>query len=129
MGELSNRFKKEDVFYYSEEVNKLLDLLTGIALYCEEKDKYKLKLIDMQLNKLESMRYKFEPTIYDEYSIKTSHAYYKMINAKKEYDRVVAEKCYKEVIEEYRIAYENNVKQYKRLKDYRNKLKSALIGD
>ena len=126
MGELSNRFKKEDVFYYSEEVNKLLDLLTGIALYCEEKDKYKLKLIDMQLNKLESMRYKFEPTIYDEYSIKTSHAYYKMINAKKEYERVIKDKCYKSVIEEKKKIYINALKEYLRLKEYRDKLKEAL---
>ena len=128
MGELSNRFKKEDVFYYSGEVNKLLDLLTGIALYCEEKDKYKLKLIDMQLNKLESMRYKFEPTIYDEYSIKTSHAYYKMINARKEYDRVVKDKCYRYVIEEKKKIYIYASKEYSRLKDYRNKLKEVLEG-
>ena len=126
MGELSNRLKKEDVFYYSREVNKLLDLLTGIALYCEEKDKYKLKLIDMQLNKLESMRYKFEPTIYDEYSIKTSHAYYKMINAKKEYDRVINDKCYKSVIEEKKIIYKSASREYLRLKEYRNKLKEVL---
>ena len=126
MSKLSRNFKREDVFYYSGEVNKLLDLLTGIALYCEEKDKYKLKLIDMQLNKLESMRYKFEPTIYDEYSIKTSHAYYKMINAKKEYDRVVNDKCYKSVIEEKKIIYKSALREYLRLKEYRNKLKEVL---
>ena len=128
MSKLSRNFKKEDVFYYSGEVNKLLDLLTGIALYCEEKDKYKLKLIDMQLNKLESMRYKFEPTIYDEYSIKTSHAYYKMINARKEYDRVVKDKCYRYVIEEKKKIYIYASKEYSRLKDYRNKLKEVLEG-
>lgn len=128
MSKLSKSFKREDVFYYSKEVNKLLDLLTGIALYCEEKDKYKLKLIDMQLNKLEKMRYKFEPTIYDEYSIKTSHAYYKMINARKEYDRVVKDKCYKYVIEEKKKIYINASKEYSRLKDYRNKLKEVLEG-
>ena len=128
MSKLSRNFKREDVFYYSGEVNKLLDLLTGIALYCVEKDKYKLKLIDMQLNKLESMRYKFEPTIYDEYSIKTSHAYYKMINARKEYDRVVKDKCYRYVIEEKKKIYIYASKEYSRLKDYRNKLKEVLEG-
>lgn len=98
MGELSNRFKKEDVFYYSGEVNKLLDLLTGIALYCEEKDKYKLKLIDMQLNKLESMRYKFEPTIYDELKepVKNSELH---INAKN-----CPEGCYEELVKLKRIS-------------------------
>ena len=126
MGELSNRFKKEDVFYYSGEVNKLLDLLTEVEIYFKEKDKYRVPLIYNQLNKLEKMRYKFEPTIYDEYSIKTSHAYYKMINAKKEYDRVINDKCYKSVIEEKKIIYKSASREYLRLKEYRNKLKEAL---
>lgn len=126
MGELSNRFKKEDVFYYSGEVNKLLDLLTEVEIYFKEKDKYRVPLIYNQLNKLEKMRYKFEPTIYDEYSIKTSHAYYKMINAKKEYDRVINDKCYKSVIEEKKIIYKSASREYLRLKEYRNKLKEVL---
>ena len=126
MGELSNRFKKEDVFYYSGEVNKLLDLLTEVEIYFKEKDKYRVPLIYNQLNKLEKMRYKFEPTIYDEYSIKTSHAYYKMINAKKEYDRVINDKCYKSVIEEKKIIYKSALREYLRLKEYRNKLKEVL---
>lgn len=126
MSELSNRFKKEDVFYYSGEVNKLLDLLTEVEIYFKEKDKYRVPLIYNQLNKLEKMRYKFEPTIYDEYSIKTSHAYYKMINAKKEYDRVINDKCYKSVIEEKKIIYKSASREYLRLKEYRNKLKEAL---
>ena len=50
-----------------------------------------------------------------------------MIRAKKEYDRVVAEKCYKKTIEQYKLTYENSVKEYERLKMYRNRLKSVLI--
>ena len=122
--ELTKRFKKEEVYYFTREVKRLLDLLNGTTIHY--KDEYKIKIIEEQMGKIENLLYDFEPTIYDEYSMKTKYAYNNMIRAKKEYDRVVAEKCYKETIEEYRIAYENSVKEYERLKDYRNKLKSAL---
>jgi len=125
VGELTKRFKKDDVFYLAREVKRLLDLLNGTTIHY--KDEYKIKIIEEQMGKIENLLYDFEPTIYDEYSMKTKYAYNNMIRAKKEYDRVVAEKCYKETIEEYRIAYENSVKEYERLKDYRNKLKEALI--
>ncbi|MBS6504291.1 MAG: hypothetical protein KH415_22260 [Clostridium sp.] len=59
--------------------------------------------------------------------MKVKNAYINMINAKKEYDSVVSNKCFKEVIEECRIAYENKVKEYERLKEYRSKLKAILI--
>ncbi|MDU3546412.1 MAG: hypothetical protein E7F83_03210 [Clostridium sp.] len=125
MSKLSKNFKKEEVFYFTREVKKLLELLNGTTISCT--DKGKIFIIENQMNKLENLLYKYEPTIYEEYSIKTAHAYNKMIRARKEYDRVVAEKCYKETIEECKITYENSVKEYERLKDYRNKLKSALI--
>lgn len=125
MSELTRRFKKDDVFYLTREVKRLLDLLNGTTIHY--KDEYKIKIIEEQMGKIENLLYDFEPTIYDEYSMKTKYAYNNMIRARKEYDRVVAEKCYKETIEEYRIAYENSVKEYERLKDYRNKLKLALL--
>lgn len=126
MSELTKRFKKDDVFYFTREVKRLLDLLNGTTIHY--KDEYKIKIIEEQMGKIENLLYDFEPTIYDEYSMKTKYAYKNMIRAKKEYDRVVAEKCYKETIEEYRIAYENTVKEYERLKDYRNRLKEVLVG-
>lgn len=126
MSELTKRFKKDDVFYFTREVKRLLDLLNGTTIHY--KDEYKIKIIEEQMGKIENLLYDFEPTIYDEYSMKTKYAYNNMIRAKKEYDRVVAEKCYKETIEEYRIVYENSVKEYERLKDYRNRLKEVLVG-
>lgn len=124
MGELTKRFKKDDVFYFAREVKRLLDLLSGTTIHY--KDEYKVKTIEEQMSKIENLLYDFEPTIYEEYSLKTKYAYNNMIKARKEYERVVGEKCYKETIEEYRIAYENSVREYERLKEYRNKLKSAL---
>lgn len=126
MSKLSKYFKKEEVFYFSKEVKHLMDLLNGTTIGCN--DKIKLNYIEKQIDKIENLLYKFEPTIYDEYSAKTKFAYNNMIKAKKEYDRVVAEKCYEEVIEDYRKIYENSTNEYKRLKEYRDKLKSALIG-
>lgn len=103
-----------------------MDLLNGITLFCE--DKNKLIHIEEQVSKIENLLYKYEPTIYEEYSMKTKYTYNNMIKERKEYDRVVSEKCYKETIEEYRLAYENSVKEYERVRDYRNKLKEALVG-
>ena len=126
MEKLTKSIKKEEVYYFVKEVSKLLDLLNGTTISCN--DTSRKFTIENQMSKVESLSYKFEPTIYEEYSLKTKYAYNNMIKARKEYDRVVAEKCYKETIEEYRIAYENSVREYERLKDYRNKLKSALRG-
>lgn len=124
MGRLSTTFKKEDVFYLSKEVKCLMDLLNGITLSCD--DKFKLRHIEKQIIKIENLLYEFEPTIYDEYSLKTKYAYNKMIKAKKEYDRVVAEKCFNETIEEYKKNYEDSVNEYKKLKEYRDRLKDVL---
>lgn len=124
MSKLSKKFKKEEVFYLSKEVKYLVDLLDGITLICE--DKFKLRYIEQQIIKVENLLYEFEPTIYDEYSLKTKYAYNKMIKAKKEYERVVIEKCFKEIIEEYKKNYEDTLSEYKKLKEYRDKLKEVL---
>ncbi len=124
MGELTKSFKKEEVYYFTKEVSKLLDLLNGTTIVCN--DKKRTFTIENQMNKIENLLYKYEPTIYEEYSLKTKYAYNNMTKARKEYDRVVAEKCYQETIEKYKVAYENSVKEYERLKEYRDKLKSAL---
>ena len=126
MGELTKSFKKEEVYYFTKEVSKLLDLLNGTTIVCN--DKKRTFIIENQMNKIENLLYKYEPTIYEEYSLKTKYAYNNMTKARNEYDRVVAEKCYQETIEEYKVAYENSVKEYERLKAYRNKLKNALQG-
>ncbi|MDB1934055.1 hypothetical protein PMY12_08590 [Clostridium tertium] len=126
MGYLSTSLKKEDVFYFTKEVRNLLDLLNGTTIRCN--DINRITIIENQIDKIENLLYKYEPTIYEEYSLKTKYTYNNMIKARKEYDRVVAEKCYKEVIEEYKKIYENLADEYKRLKEYRDRLKSALIG-
>lgn len=124
MSKLSKNFKKEKVFYLSKEVKYLMDLLNGTTLICE--NKFKLRHIEQQIIKVENLLYEFEPTIYDEYSLKTKYAYNKMIKAKKEYERVVIEKCFKETIEEYKKNYEDTLNEYKKLKEYRDKLKEVL---
>lgn len=126
MGYLSTSLKKEDVFYFTKEVRNLLDLLNGTTIRCN--DINRITIIENQIDKIENLLYKYEPTIYEEYSLKTKYTYNNMIKARKEYDRVAAEKCYKEVIEEYKKIYENLADEYKRLKEYRDRLKSALIG-
>ena len=124
MEKLTKSIKKEEVYYFVKEVNKLLDLLNGTTINCN--DSIRKFTIENQMSKIENLLHKYEPTIYEEYSLKTKYAYNNMIKARKEYERVFSEKCYQETIEEYRIAYEKTVKEYERLKDYRNKLKSAL---
>lgn len=124
MWKLSTTFRKEDVFYLSNEVKCLMDLLNGIILSCD--DKFKLRNIEKQIIKIENLLYEFEPTVYDEYSVKTKYAYNQMIKARKEYDRVVAEKCFNETIEEYKKNYEDSVNEYKKLKEYRDRLKDVL---
>lgn len=124
MEKLTKSIKKEEVYYFVKEVNKLLDLLNGTTISCN--DSSRKFTIENQMSKIENLLHKYEPTIYEEYSLKTKYAYNNMIKARKEYERVFSEKCYQETIEEYRIAYEKTVKEYERLKDYRNKLKSAL---
>ena len=122
MGDLSKSFKKEEIFYLSSQVKKLIELLNGTIIRAE--NEYKIKEIEKQKNKLERILVKYEPSIYDEYSRKTKEAYIQMINARKEYEKIVADKCIKETIEKYRISYENSVEEYERIKEFRNKLKN-----
>ena len=122
MGDLSKSFKKEEIFYLSSQVKKLIELLNGTIISAE--NEYKIKEIEKQKNKLERILVKYEPSIYDEYSRKTKEAYIQMINARKEYEKIVADKCIKETIEKYRISYENSVEEYARIKEFRNKLKN-----
>lgn len=117
---LSQKIKKEEVYYFTGEVKKLLELISGIGIICDDKDK--VDIIENQVNKIEGLLYKYEPTIYEEYSMKTKRAYINMINSKKEYDRVVADRECKEIIDEHKTIYENEVKEYERLKEYRNNL-------
>lgn len=124
MAELTKSFKKEEVYYFAREVSSLLELLNGTLIL--SKTSSKKIAIENQMSKIETLLYKYKPTIYEEYSFKTKYAYNNMVEARKEYDRVVAEKCFKETIDEYRIAYENSIKEYERLKNYRNKLKDVL---
>lgn len=122
---LSQKIKKEEVYYFTGEVKKLLELISGIGIICDDKDK--VDIIENQVNKIEGLLYKYEPTIYEEYSMKTKRAYINMVNAKKEYDVAVTNRESKERILEYKTIYENEVKEYERLKEYRNKLKITLI--
>lgn len=122
---LLQKIKKEEVYYFTGEVKKLLELISGIGIICDDKDK--VDIIENQVNKIEGLLYKYEPTIYEEYSMKTKRAYINMVNAKKEYDVAVANRESKERISEYKTIYENEVKEYERLKEYRNKLKITLI--
>lgn len=122
---LSQKIKKEEVYYFTGEVKKLLELISGIGIICDDKDK--VDIIENQVNKTEGLLYKYEPTIYEEYSMKTKRAYINMVNAKKEYDVAVANRESNERILEYKTIYENEVKEYERLKEYRNKLKTTLI--
>lgn len=49
-----------------------------------------------------------------------------MKKAKEEYNRVVEEKCFKDVIEEYKSIYEKSVIEYERGKLIRDKIKEEL---
>lgn len=124
MGKLTKTFKKEEVFYLVKEIKTLLNLLDGTIV--EAEDQYKLKYIENQKSKLEKMLINYEPTIYDEYSSKVKRAYSSMIMARKEYDRVILEKCFVDVIQKAKLDYENKVKEYERLKEIREKLKEGL---
>ena len=106
MTNLGVKFSKEDVFSFNSEIKELISLLNGTTLYC--KDEFKLKQISKQIIKLEQLSNKFEPTLYDEYSLKVKYAYKKMIKLKGEYERVIREKCFNETIEEYKNNYYNS---------------------
>ena len=87
-----NRFKKEEVYALSREMKKFIDLLNGITILSRNEND--IRNIENQKNKIEEMLLYYEPTILEEYSEETKRAYREMIRAKKEYERVKAEKCY-----------------------------------
>ena len=60
MGELTKSFKKEEVYYFTKEVSKLLDLLNGTTIVCN--DKNRTFTIENQMNKIENLLYKYEPS-------------------------------------------------------------------
>ena len=92
----------------------------------QSKDEDRLNNIIRQKEKLEKLIIFFEPNIYEEYSEKVKILYFKMKKAKEEYNRVVEEKCFKDVIEEYKSIYEKSVIEYERGKLIRDKIKEEL---
>lgn len=117
-------FNKSDVFNFADEVKKLIELLNGIVI--QSQDKEKLNKIIFQKEKIEKMVVFFEPDIYEEYSEKVKILYLQMQKAKEEYNRVVKENCFKEVIEEYKNKYNKSVEDYRNGKLIRDKIKEEL---
>ena len=117
-------FNKSDVFNFTYEVKKLIELLNGIVI--QSQDKERLNKIIFQKEKIEKMIVFFEPNIYEEYSERVKILYLQMKKAKEEYNRVVKENCFKEVIEEYKNKYDKSVDDYKNGKLIRDKIKEEL---
>lgn len=117
-------FNKSEVFRFADEVKKLIELLNGIVI--QSQDKEKLNKIIFQKEKIEKMIVFFEPNIYEEYSEKVKILYLQMKKAKEEYNRVIEEKCFKEVILEYKNKYDKSVDDYKKCKLIRDKIKEEL---
>lgn len=124
LGITGSSFSKGDVFRFADEVKNLIELLNGIVI--QSQDKERLNKIIFQKEKIEKMIVFFEPNIYEEYSEKVKILYLQMKKAKEEYNRVVKEKCFKEVIEEYKNKYDKSVDDYKNGKLIRDKIKEEL---
>lgn len=124
MGITGSSFSKGDVFRFADEVKKLIELLNGIVI--QSQDKEKLNKIIFQKEKIEKMVVFFEPDIYEEYSEKVKILYLQMQKAKEEYNRVVKENCFKEVIEEYKNKYNKSIDDYRKGKLIRDKIKEEL---
>lgn len=124
MGITGSSFSKGDVFRFADEVKNLIELLNGIVI--QSQDKERLNKIIFQKEKIEKMIVFFEPNIYEEYSEKVKILYLQMKKAKEEYNRVVKENCFKEVIEEYKNKYDKSVDDYKNGKLIRDKIKEEL---
>ena len=124
MGITGSSFSKGDVFRFADEVKNLIELLNGIVI--QSQDKERLNKIIFQKEKIEKMIVFFEPNIYEEYSEKVKILYMQMKKAKEEYNRVVKENCFKEVIEEYKNKYDKSVDDYKNGKLIRDKIKEEL---
>lgn len=121
LGITGNSFSKGDVFRFADEVKNLIELLNGIVI--QSQDKERLNKIIFQKEKIEKMIVFFEPNIYEEYSERVKILYLQMKKAKEEYNRVVKENCFKEVIEEYKNKYDKSVDDYKNGKLIRDKIK------
>lgn len=117
-------FSKGDVFRFADEVKNLIELLNGIVI--QSQDKERLNKIIFQKEKIEKMIVFFEPNIYEEYSERVRILYLQMKKAKEEYNRGVKENCFKEVIEEYKNKYDKSVDDYKNGKLIRDKIKEEL---
>ena len=117
-------FSKGDVFRFADEVKNLIELLNGIVI--QSQDKERLNKIIFQKEKIEKMIVFFEPNIYEEYSERVKILYLQMKKAKEEYNRVVKENCFKEVVEEYKNKYDKSVDDYKNGKLIRDKIKEEL---
>ena len=124
MGITGSGFGKGDVFRFADEVKNLIELLNGIVI--QSQDKERLNKIIFQKEKIEKMIVFFEPNIYEEYSERVKILYLQMKKAKEEYNRVVKENCFKEVIEEYKNKYDKSVDDYKNGKLIRDKIKEEL---
>ena len=124
MGITGSDFGKGDVFRFADEVKNLIELLNGIVI--QSQDKERLNKIIFQKEKIDKMIVFFEPNIYEEYSERVKILYLQMKKAKEEYNRVVKENCFKEVIEEYKNKYDKSVDDYKNGKLIRDKIKEEL---
>lgn len=76
--------KKEDVYFFAKNVEILLKTLEGLEIRGEEN---KLSLFSDLYLKLESEVIKFQPTIKEEYSIKTKNAYFEMKQSKELFEK------------------------------------------
>jgi len=118
-----SKFNKDEVHKFAKEVDKFLQLLNGIVIQAEDG---KLQEIEKQKYKLETLVSKFTPTLYEEYSNKAKYAYKAMIEAKTEYERVISSKCSNEAIEIALEQYKDKVEEYKKRKEYRDKIKCII---
>lgn len=117
------RIKKDEVYYLAKKTKYFLNLLEGTII---EADEYKLREIETKKRELDQLLIKYEPSVYEEYSNIVKSKYMKMIEARKEYERVVAGKCYGSVIDAAKLEYEQLAKEYEIAKVYRDKLKEGL---
>ena len=101
-------FSKGDVFRFADEVKNLIELLNGIVI--QSQDKERLNKIIFQKEKIEKMIVFFEPNIYEEYSERVRILYLQMKKAK----------------EEYKNKYDKSVDDYKNGKLIRDKIKEEL---
>ena len=118
-----NKFNKDEVHKFAKEVDKFLQLLNGVIIQTESE---RLESIENQKEKLEMIVNKFTPTLYEEYSNKAKYAYKAMIEAKTEYERVISSKCSNEAMETALEQYKDKVEEYKKRKEYRDKIKCII---